>query len=210
MYFDSTTGEQEGGRQPERRHRPLLFYLRGIIRTPTWTFSDIAIDQPLWRGTGLLALGLVVAGLLFGVGGLFPDADGVRGGLTGAAAFGIGGYAAFLLAALLLHATAKAFEGGATIAEELSALTYAALSVWILAPTALLWLIAGGAQPVVMLAGATVTAAAAIRLSYIGLREANRFLGTQAILTMLMPLLGLGLLGIAAFFVFAFGALIFA
>ena len=56
----------------------------------------------------------------------------------------------------------------------------------------------------------TVTAAAAIRLSYIGLREANRFLGTQAILTMLMPLLGLGLLGIAAFFVFAFGALIFA
>ena len=41
-----------------------------------------------------------------------------------------------------------------------------------------------------------MTTLAALRLTYIAVREANRFLGTQAILTMLAPPLGLGLLGI--------------
>ena len=50
-----------------------------------------------------------------------------------------------------------------------------------------------------------MTTLAALRLTYIAVREANRFLGTQAILTMLAPPLGLGLLGIGTFFIVAFG-----
>ena len=57
----------------------MTFYLRGIVRTPSWTFSDIAIDQPTLRGTGVLLLGLALAGALFGAGGLFPALEGVAG-----------------------------------------------------------------------------------------------------------------------------------
>ncbi len=188
----------------------MWFYVRGIVRTPSWTFSDIAIDQPTVRGTGLLILGLAITGALFGFGGFFPYGEGLVAAAQGAAAFVVGGYAALLFMALLLHSVAKVFEGGASIAEELATLTYAALPVWLLALTALLWLIAGDTQPVVVVLGVSVTSLTVIRLTYIAVREANRFLGTQAILTMLMPPLGLGLFAIAAFFIFAFGTLILA
>ena len=89
-------------------------------------------------------------------------------------------------------------------------MTYAALALWLLVPISLLWLVSGGAQPLVMVLGVMVTTLAALRLTYIAVREANRFLGTQAILTMLAPPLGLGLLGIGTFFIVAFGTLIFA
>ena len=187
MFIDpnsSVSGDNSsvGVPGPERRRRPLGFYLRGVVRTPTWTFSDIAIDQPTVRGTG----GVVVG----------------AGGFVG------GGYAAFLFSMLLLHAIGKAFEGEASVAEELAAMTYAALSLWVLVPTAALWVVADGARPWVMTLGVALTSVAAIRLTYIAIREANRFVGTQAILTMLMVPLGAGLLAIAVFFIFAFGTLI--
>ena len=47
----------------------------------------------------------------------------------------------------MLHLIAKIFEGEASIAEELSAMTYAALPLWLLIPTALVWMVAGGAGP---------------------------------------------------------------
>lgn len=211
MFIDPSAGlegQQSRAQSAERRKRPVMFYLRGIVRTPTYSFSDVAIDQPLFRGTGILILGLVIAGALFGVGGLISDYEGVMGAVVGAAGFVAGGSAVFLFFTVLLHLIGKVFEGEASIAEELSATTFAALSLWLLVPTALLWLIAGGAQPWVMTLGIVLTALAIIRLTYIAIREANRFMGTQAILTMLMVPLGAGLLGIATFFIFAFGTLI--
>ena len=195
---------------PERRKRPLMFYLRGIVRTPTWTFSDIAIDQPIWRATALLWLGLALTGFLMGAGGAFGQAAGIFGALFGMTIVTVSGYLGLMGMALLLHVIAKAFDGGATIAEEMGAMTFAALPVWIMIPVALLRLVAGGAEPLVILVGLTVTTLWTIRLAYIALREANRFLGTQAILTMMVPPLSLGLGAIGAFFVLAFGTLIFA
>ncbi len=213
MFIDPTAGlegQQSGqGRSAERRKRPVAFYLRGIVRTPTYSFSDIAIDQPILRGTGLLLAGLAVAGALFGLGGLILDNEGLAGAAFGAAGFVAGGYAGLLFFTVLLHLIGKIFEGEASIAEEFSATTFAALSLWLLVPTSLLWLIAGGAQPWVMTLGIVLTSVAIIRLTYIAIREANRFMGTQAILTMLMVPLGTGLLGIVTFFIFAFGILIF-
>ena len=211
MFIDPTAGlegQQGAAQSAERRKRPLTFYLRGIVRTPTYSFSDIAIDQPILRGTGLLLAGLAVAGTLFGLGGLFSDYEGVTGAALGAAGFVAGGYAGFLFFTILLHLIGKIFEGEASIAEEFSATTFAALSLWLLVPTSLLWLIAGGGQPWVMTLGIVLTSVAIIRLTYIAIREANRFMGTQAILTMLMVPLGTGLLGIATFFISAFGILI--
>ncbi len=211
MFIDpSASGDAQsvGVPGPQKRKRPVTFYLRGIVRTPSYSFSDIAIDQPIWRGTALLLVGLAVAGALFGLGGLTPDFEGLQGVVIGFVGFVLGGYTAFLFLMVLLHLIGKAFEGEASIAEELSAMTWAALSFWLLVPTALLWLVAGGAQAWIMVLGVTVTALAAIRLSYIAIREANRFIGTQAILTMLMLPLGLGLSAIAVFFIFAFGTLI--
>ena len=213
MFIDPTAGFGGAGRQgrsAERRKRPVTFYLRGIVRTPSWTFSDIAIDQPTLRGTGVLLLGLALAGALFGAGGLFPALEGVAGMALSAAGFVVVGYASLLFWVVMLHLIAKIFEGEASIAEELSAMTYAALPLWLLIPTALVWMVAGGAGPMVIFLGASVTMLAALRLTYIAVREANRFLGTQAILTMLAPPLGLGLLGIGTFFIVAFGTLIFA
>ena len=195
---------------PERRKRPLKFYLRGIVRTPTWTFSDIAIDQPIWRATALLWLGLALTGFLMGAGGLFGQAAGIFGALSGMVIVTVSGYLGLMAMALLLHVIAKAFDGGATIAEEMGAMTFAALPVWIMIPVALLRLVAGSAEPVVILIGLMATTLWIIRLAYIALREANRFLGTQAILTMMVPPLALGLGAIGAFFVLAFGTLIFA
>ena len=212
MFIDPTAGlegQQGGSQSAERRKRSLTFYLRGIVRTPTYSFSDIAIDQPILRGTGLLLAGLAVTGALFGLGGLILDNEGLGGAALGAAGFVSGGYAGFLFFTVLLHLIGKIFEGEASIAEEFSATTFAALSLWLLVPTSLLWLIAGGAQPWVMTLGIVLTSVAIIRLTYIAIREANRFMGTQAILTMLMVPLGTGLLGIATFFIFAFGTLIF-
>ena len=210
--FISQPGELRPGEQPppQRRKRPLAFYLRGIIRTPTWTFSDIAIDQPFWRGTGLLWLGLAIAGLLFGAGGTFGETAGVFGSLIGMVIVAAGGYAGLMAMALLLHVIAKAFDGHATIPEEMVAMTFAALPAWLMIPTALLSLIAGEAAAFVILLGLTATSIGTIRLAYIALREANRFLGTQAILTMMVPPLGVGLGAIGVFFVLAFGTLIFA
>ena len=214
MFIDPSAelsgGRGGQGRSAERRKRPVLFYLRGIVRTPSWTFSDIAIDQPTLRGTGVLLLGLAVAGALFGAGGLFPAFEGLAGVALSAAGFVVVGYAFLLFWVVMLHLIAKIFEGEASIAEELSAMTYAALALWLLVPISLLWLVSGGAQPLVMVLGVMVTTLAALRLTYIAVREANRFLGTQAILTMLAPPLGLGLLGIGTFFIVAFGTLIFA
>ena len=211
MFIDPSTGgdaQSVGVPGPQKRKRPMTFYLRGIVRTPTYSFSDIAIDQPIWRGTALLLVGLLVAGALFGLGGLIADYEGATGTAVGAAGFALGGYMGFLFFMVLLHLIGKAFEGEANIAEELAAMTYAALSLWLLVPTALLWLVAGDARPWVMTLGILLTSLAIIRLTYIAIREANRFVGTQAILTMLMVPLGAGLLAIATFFIFAFGTLI--
>ena len=213
MFIDPAAGGDAQGVAPpgpQKRQRPLTFYLRGIVRTPTWTFSDIAIDQPTLRGTGLLLLGLALAGALFGLGDLIPGYLGALRVMVGAAGFAAGGYTAFLFFMLLLHVVGKVFEGEASIAEELAAMTYAALALWLLVPTALLWLVTGGAGTLVLVLGVTLTTLAVIRLTYLAIREANRFVGTQAILTMLMLPLGLGLLAIATFFIFAFGSLIFA
>ena len=155
-------------------------------------------------------MGLALAGALFGAGGLFPALEGVAGTALSAAGFVVVGYAFLLFWVVMLHLIAKIFEGEASIGEELSAMTYAALALWLLVPISLLWLVSGGAQPLVMVLGVMVTTLAALRLTYIAVREANRFLGTQAILTMLAPPLGLGLLGIGTFFIVAFGTLIFA
>ena len=211
MFIDPSAGgdaQSVGVPGPQKRKRPVVFYLRGIVRTPSYSFSDIAIDQPIWRGTALLLVGLAIAGALFGLGDLIPEYEGLQGAAIGVAGFVLGGYTAFLFLMMLLHLIGKAFEGEASIAEELSAMTWAALSFWLLVPTALLWLVIGGAGPWVMTLGIFVTSLAAIRLTYIAIREANRFVGTQAILTMLMLPLGMGLLAIATFFVFAFGTLI--
>ncbi len=211
MFIDPSAGgdvQSVGVQGPQKRKRPVTFYLRGIVRTPTYSFSDIAIDQPIWRGTALLLVGLLVAGALFGLGGLIADYEGVTGAAIGAVGFVLGGYTGFLFFMLLLHVIGKAFEGEASIAEEHSAMTYAALSLWLLVPTALLWLVAADARPWVMTLGVLLTSLAAVRLTYIAIREANRFVGTQAILTMLTVPLGAGLLAIATFFVFAFGTLI--
>lgn len=211
MFIDPSAGgdaQSVGVPGPQKRQRPVAFYLRGIVRTPTYSFSDIAIDQPIWRGTALLLAGLAVPGALFGLGGLIPDYDGLQGAAIGVVGFVLGGYTAFLCLMLSLHLIGKAFEGEASIAEELSAMTYAALSFWLLVPIALLWLPAGGAQPWILTLGIILTSLALIRLTYIAIREANRFVGTQAILTMLMLPLGMGLIAIAAFFVLAFGTLI--
>ncbi len=211
MFIDPSAGgdaQSVGVPGPQKRTRPVMFYLRGIVRTPTYSFSDIAIDQPIWRGTALLLAGLLVAGALFGLGGLIADYEGVTGAAVGMVGFALGGYTGFLFFMVLLHVIGKAFEGEASIAEELAAMTYAALSLWLLVPTALLWLVAGDAQPWIMTLGIFLTSLAIIRLTYIAIREANRFVGTQAILTMLMVPLGTGLLAIATFFIFAFGTLI--
>ncbi len=211
MFIDPSAGgdvQSVGVPGPQKRKRPVTFYLRGIVRTPSYSFSDIAIDQPIWRGTALLLAGLAMAGALFGLGGLIPDYEGLQGMAIGAAGFVLGGYTGFLFLMVLLHLIGKAFEGEASIAEELSAMTWAALSFWLLVPTAMLWLPAAGTQPWILTLGVLATALAVIRLSYIAIREANRFVGTQAILTMLMLPLGLGLLAIATFFIFAFGTLI--
>ena len=211
MFIDPSAGadaQSVGVPGPQKRKRPVTFYLRGIVRTPTYSFSDIAIDQPILRGTSLLLIGLAIAGGLFGLGGLIADYEGISGAAIGAAGFTLGGYTGFLFFMVLLHLIGKAFEGEASIAEELAAMTYAALSLWLLVPIALLWLVAGGAQAWVMTLGVLLTSLAAIRLTYIAIREANRFVGTQAILTMLMVPLGAGLLAIATFFIFAFGTLI--
>lgn len=209
MFIDPTAGVNGvAPRAAERRKRPVAFYLRGIVRTPSYSFSDIAIDQPIWRGTSLLLVGLAVAGALFGLGGLIRDYEGLQGMAIGAAGFVLGGYAALLFFTALLYLIGKTFEGEASIAEELSAMTWAALTLWLLVPTALLWLVVGDAGPWFLALGIVLTSLAVIRLTYIAIREANRFLGTQAILTMLMVPLGLGLMAIATFFIFAFGTLI--
>ncbi|MYD35448.1 MAG: hypothetical protein F4X20_00250 [Dehalococcoidia bacterium] len=211
MFIDPSTGgdaQSVGVPGPQKRKRPVTFYLRGIVRTPSYSFSDIAIDQPIWRGTAMLLAGLAVAGALFGLGGLIPDYEGLQGATIGVVGFTLGGYTAFLSLVVLLHLIGKTFEGEASIAEELSAMTFAALSFWLLVPTALAWLVAGIAGPWILTLGIILTSLAVIRLTYIAIREANRFVGTQAILTMLMLPLGMGLLAIATFFVFAFGTLI--
>ena len=157
MFIDPTAGFGGAGRQgrsAERRKRPVTFYLRGIVRTPSWTFSDIAIDQPTLRGTGVLLLGLALAGALFGAGGLFPALEGVAGTALSAAGFVVVGYASLLFWVVMLHLIAKIFEGEASIAEELSAMTYAALPLWLLIPTALVWMARRrGGQPMVMVLG---------------------------------------------------------
>ena len=141
MFIDPSAelSDRRGGqgRSAERRKRPVLFYLRGIVRTPSWTFSDIAIDQPTLRGTGVLLLGLALAGALFGAGGLFPALEGVAGTALSAAGFVVVGYAFLLFWVVMLHLIAKIFEGEASIAEELSAMTYAALALWLLVPISL-------------------------------------------------------------------------
>ena len=211
MYIDPSAGsdaQSVGVPGPQKRKRPVMFYLRGIVRTPSYSFSDIAIDRPILRGTTLLLGGLALAGALFGLGGLISDYEGLQGAVIGAVGLALGGYTAFLFLMVLLHLIGKVFEGEASIAEELSAMTWAALALWLLVPTALLWFPAGGAGPWVLTLGIMLTSLAAIRLTYIAIREANRFIGTQAILTMLMLPLGAGLLAIATFFVFAFGTLI--
>ena len=79
-------------------------------------------------------LGLALAGALFGAGGLFPAFEGVAGTALSVAGFVVVGYAFLLFWVVMLHLIAKIFEGEASIAEELSAMTYAALALWLLVP----------------------------------------------------------------------------
>lgn len=194
---------------PVRQRRiPLHLYLKDLPRHPARTLSDIALDRPWLRGLSLLLAAFAVAGAGLGITGL----PGTEGGLPGAALGlvtvpAVSGVA-FLAVSLVYHGMAKALEGEGSFVELVSALSFAFLPLGLLAPASLLRLLPGALGGLAFFLACMAIAGWTIRLTYLGVREAHRFVGTQAILTMTVPLTMIFLVSFLILFVTAMAILV--
>ena len=170
--------------------------------------SDIAIDRPLLPGALLLLGGFVLLGAVWGAIGLPRVGDGFQGAVSGALVVSLVGTIGFLVMSVVLHLMARVFEGIASYGELASALLFALLPLYLLAPTALLRLLPGGLGGFLFFLTILGTLGWVTRLVYLAVRESHRFIGTQAVLTMLTPILFTVLLVMVLFFLSIFGVLI--
>jgi hypothetical protein len=202
--------ESSGGHpQPQRRRKrqSLRFYVVGTVRTPRWTISDVALDQPWLQGGLTLMSGAALAGLALGAIGLPWIGQGLRGALLGLLAVPAIFLVGLLVVAVVLHRMGHSLEGTATFLETLSALIFALLPVWLLVPAALLRLLPGAWGGFLFFLAGMAILAWVLRLTYLAVREAHRFTGTQAVLTITTPITLAFLLVVAGFFLTALGVL---
>lgn len=165
---------------PGRRPRvPLREYLAGLLRYPARTLSEIALDKPWLRGGSFLLAGLALFGASLGDLGL-PGALARAVLIPGVVAV------AFGLVSLVLFGMAKYLEGEGSYMEMVSALVFALLPLLFLAPAGLLRLVPGRGDFLSFLAWLGIVGWC-LRLVYLALRESHRFTGTQALLTMTIP-----------------------
>ena len=195
--------------QPTRRQVPLQEYLRELPRRAAPTLSDIALDRPWLRGGGLLLVALAVAGLGLGVTGLPFLGYGLRGGLLGLVAIPAVGAVAFVIVSLVYHGMARVLEGEGGYLELVSAMIFASLPVVFLGPAALLRLLPGAWGGLTFFVACVGLGVWVIRLVYLAVRESHRFTGTQAILTMMVPITMAFLIAFMGMFLTAMGILIF-
>ena len=136
--------------------------------------------------------------------------QGAAGALQGAALAPIVGFIAFVVVSSVFHRLAIILDGIGSYLELASALLFASLPVYLLAPAAALRLIPGSAGGLAFFAACVLIGGWTIRLTYLSVREAHRFSGTQAILSILGSVLAACLLTMVIFFVTAFSLIAFA
>lgn len=207
MYVGSSTPDPNAGASIERRKQPLRAYVVGALRRPRWAMSDIAIDRPLFSGMMLFIGSLILAGVVLGAGGLPQVGDGLRGAWAGAIVVPAFGVLGFMVVSVSVHLMARSLDGIASFTELSSALVFAMLPLYLLAPAGLLRFLPG-IFGIFYFLTVVVIVLWIVRLIYIAIREAHRFLGLQAILSMIGPVLFAFLSTIVLFFVSVFATLI--
>ena len=210
MYYGSSTpsaAELSELRRRRQARQPLRQHLTELLRHPNTALSDIAHERSWLPGGVLLLGGWVLSGVALGATGLPGLAHGVAGAFQGAVVAPIAGFVAFVIVSFVFHRLAIILEGIGSYVELTSALLFALLPVYLLVPAAALRLIPGSAGGLAFFAASVLIGGWIIRLTYLSVREAHRFSGTQAVLSILGSVLGAVLLTMLMFFVAAFAVL---
>ncbi len=192
-----------------REQQPLRTYLTELWRHPNRALSDIAFEQPWPKGLALLVGGFLVSGAALGVTGLPGVEPGVVGSFWGAIYGLSAGAAAFLVITLAFHGVALILEGDGGIVDFLSAMSFAMLPVYAVTPAVALRLLPGAWAGFMFFWACFAIGVWMLRLTYLSIREAHRFSGLQAGLTITGTLLATMLGGMVLFFGTVFYVLVF-
>jgi hypothetical protein len=191
-----------------REQQPLRVYLAELWRHPNRALSDIAFERPWPKGLALLVAGFLVSGAALGITGL-PGVEPGIGGSFGGAIYVLGaGAATFLVITLAFHGMALVLEGDGGIVDFLSAMLFAMLPIYAVTPAVVLRLLPGGWGGTMFFWASFAIGLWMLRLTYLSIREAHRFSGLQAWLTITGTLLATALGGLVLFFATAFYVLI--
>ncbi len=192
-----------------RRGKQLLrAYLAELGRHPNRALSDIAFERPWPKGLALLVAGFLIAGAALGVTGLPAAGSGIDGVFRGAL-FGLGvGAITFIVLTLAFHGMALVLEGDGGIVDFLSAMSFAMLPIYAVTPAVVLRLLPGGWGGGMFFLACFAIGLWMLRLTYLSIREAHRFSGLQAGLTITGTLLAMALGTLVLFFATAFYVLV--
>jgi len=211
MVFSWTDPNQAPLRPRGKRRReqqPLRAYLTELVRHPNRALSDIAFERPWAKGLALLAGGFLVSGAGLGVTGL-PGVESGMGALLTGALIGLGaGATTFIVLTFAFHGMARILEGDGGIVDFLSAMSFAMLPIYAVTPAVVLRLLPGRWDGFMFFWACFAIGIWMLRLTYLSIREAHRFTGLQAGLTITGTLLAMTLGAVAIFFATAFYVLI--
>ena len=212
MYYGpSDPNQAQAELRAQRRaqsRRTLRAYLGALLRHPNEALSDIAFERPWLQGSALLAGGFAVTGGALGWTGLPRLADGpaaVPGGALIGVAFGA---ALFFVLTVGLHGAARVLEGEGSLVEVATALAFALLPVYVIAPAVVLRLLPGAWGGSAFFIACAAAGLWTLRLVYLAVREGERFSGTQAGLTIAGAVLAGVLGGVVVFFLTALFVLV--
>ena len=211
MVFGWTNPNQAPLRPRGKRRReqqPLRAYLTELARHPNRALSDIAFERPWPKGLALLAGGFLVSGAALGATGLPGVESGMDGSLTGAL-IGLGaGATTFIVLTFAFHGMALILEGDGGIVDFLSAMSFAMLPIYVVTPAVVLRLLPDGWDGFMFFSACFAIGMWMLRLTYLSIREAHRFSGLQAGLTITGTALATTLGALVLFFASAFYVLI--
>lgn len=180
--------------------RSLYEYVSEILIRPQWVMSDISIDKPYKHAFSIVAIIGVVLGGTFGFQGSFGYFAGIYGVLFGCVVLpvllGIG----LLIVSALFYWFGSSLDGSGTYWEIALPTIFSVIPLSGLVVIPIIRVFVDPLPILIYLIIVPLVLVITVRLLYFAIMAGHRFSGFQSVLTLASPILFLGLILIAIFF----------
>ncbi|MFL2640482.1 MAG: YIP1 family protein [Dehalococcoidia bacterium] len=197
MFIDPSSNLND--RTPQSRS--LYEYVYEVLIRPQWVMSDISIDKPYKHATSVFLIVGVLLGVGFGFQGSLGYFVGLYGALYGGILFPFLFGTGLLIISALFYWFGTSLDGSGTYWEIALPTIFSSIPISFLVLIPLIRLFVDPLPILIYLLIIPVTLISTARLLYFALMAGHRFSGFQSVLTLASPILFLGLIFIAIFFV---------